>query len=239
MFDSVFFQTVVLVGVAELFDKTFFIAMLLAMQNKTSAPWVFIGCYTALVLHVGMAAVLGYGIAHFVSIRTLDFCASALYFAFFLMYANDFHNASTDEMGALEDAQAELAAKVDKVEYGTMGEKRTTPLHAGPMGIMSMGFTSTLIGEFGDRTQFAMIGQHASQPIIPVCFGSCLAFFLVCAAAVACGAMISKLSVSEKHVACLGAVSFLTFAMVALWDGISGRADMHVSSGFLQAKPLP
>merc|ERR1719321_692197 len=105
---SVMFQTFVLVGAAELFDKTFFITMLLAMKHKNFLTAVFVGCFAALVAHVGLSAVLGYGMSRIVSTRTLEFAAAALYFMFALMYANDWRTASDDSLGALEEAQETL-----------------------------------------------------------------------------------------------------------------------------------
>merc|ERR1719321_1034849 len=111
---SVMFQTFILVGAAELFDKTFFITMLLAMKHKNFMTAVFVGCFAALVAHVGLAAVLGYGMSRLVSTRTLEFAAAALYFMFALMYANDWRNADPESMGALEEPRKLLMQKMLK-----------------------------------------------------------------------------------------------------------------------------
>jgi putative Ca2+/H+ antiporter (TMEM165/GDT1 family) len=246
---SIVFQTFVLVGAAELFDKTFFIAMLLAMKHKQMALIIFVGCYAALVVHTLMAAVLGYGISRMIATRTLDFAAAALYFAFAMMYANDFRSASGDSNGALEDAQEALDEEEVKgkslpaATYGTVVGKtgelgdamRRTAIPT--LRILTLAFTSTFIGEFGDRTQFAMIGQHASQPLIPVCIGSVLAFFVVCGIAVGCGAFLSAVAVSERRVALVGGASFFAFALVSLHNAME---DSHhaprdlVTGSFLQ-----
>jgi len=234
---SIIFQTFVLVGAAELFDKTFFIAMLLAMKHRTLAGTVFIGCYAALVVHTLMAAVLGYGISRMISTRTLDFAAAGLYFAFACMYANDWRTASGDSNGAMEDAKADLDAEdVPPSTYGTVKSNAKAAV-VPAMRVLSLAFMSTFIGEFGDRTQFAMIGQHASQPLVPVCLGSVLAFFVVCGIAVICGAFLSAVAVSERRVALVGGASFFTFAVVSLYNALADSPHAPrdlVTGSFLQ-----
>jgi putative Ca2+/H+ antiporter (TMEM165/GDT1 family) len=238
MLHSVMFQTVILVGAAELFDKTFFITMLLAMKHKEFMAAVFTGCFAALVAHVGLAAVLGYGMSKVISTRTLEFAAAALYFLFALMYANDWRNASDDSLGALEEAQESLEESQAELKplKGSMAHTGKRVWRES-MRILTLGFTSTFIAEFGDRTQFAMIGQHASQPIIPVCIGSTIAFFLICGVAVACGACLSNMAVSERTVAMIGGLSFLLFAIVSLYDATHGTSHSPrdvVTGAFLQ-----
>jgi len=234
MMNSVMFQTVILVGAAELFDKTFFITMLLAMKHKDYMGVVFIGCFAALVAHVGLAAALGYGMSKLVSTRTLEFAAAALYFMFALMYANDWRQASDDSLGAFEEAQEAVEAQAEmKPLKGKIAGKRWSEA----VRILTLGFTSTFIAEFGDRTQFAMIGQHASQPIVPVCIGSTIAFFLICGVAVVCGAFLSNMAVSERSVAMIGGMSFMLFAIVSLYDATHGTSHSPrdvVTGSFLQ-----
>jgi len=237
-FYTVSMQTFVLVSAAELFDKTFFIAMLLAMKHKGRSLSVLGGCYGALVIHVLLAAVLGFGIAQMISTRTLDFAAATLYFAFAVMYAQDFWNASSDSLGTLDEAREEVEGEAEE-GYGA-----TEPCRKGKGGalapavqVLSFAFTSTFVGEIGDRTQFAMIGQAASQPALPVCVGGCLAFLVLCVVAVASGSLLSHMAVTDRTVACIGGISFAAFAVVALWDAL--HADVHaprdvVMGSFLQ-----
>jgi len=294
--DSVVFQTFILVGAAELFDKTFFITMILAMKHKSFIAAVLVGCYAALVVHTAMAAALGYGISKipFLSKMNLDFASAALYLLFAVLYANDWRKGSRDSLGAMEEAQETLgvgpseaaqaeaaqseaaearvatgvaqagatqatAAQAAAVEAGLAqaGAAQAGAAQAGapqagaPQGeaaqeeaahadlegcdrrearkssiarvfrILCIGFTSTFIAEFGDRTQFAMISQHASQPLIPVCIGSVIAFFVLCCVAVACGACLSRLAISERNVALIGGISFFIFFLVSLHNGLS------------------
>jgi len=83
--------------------------------------------------------------------------------------------------------------------------------------------TAMFIAEWGDRTQIAMVGQHASQPLIPVCLGSLIAFFLLTFTAVLAGWFLAGRSLSEKSVYLFSAISFLVFALLAVRDGITNQ----------------
>ena len=50
-----------MVSIAECFDKTWFVALVMAMGNDKTV--VFAGSFLALLLHVGMAADLGLAIS--------------------------------------------------------------------------------------------------------------------------------------------------------------------------------
>lgn len=236
-FYTVSLQTFVLVSAAELFDKTFFIAMLLAMKHKGMSLPVLGGCYAALLIHVLLASVMGFGVAQMISTRTLDFGAAALYFTFALMYANDYWNASSDSLGTLDEAREELEGEAEE-GYGAApsSKKGTRDTRAAALRVLSLAFTSTFVGEIGDRTQFAMIGQAASHPALPVCVGGSLAFLVLCIVAIASGSLLSHMAVTDRTVACIGCVSFAAFAVVALRDGFEApHAPRDVVTGsFLQ-----
>lgn len=216
---SVLTQTFFLVGSAEIFDKTFFIAMILAMQHRKFGVTVFLSCFVALVLHVAMAAVCGYAISKMLTPMMLDFGAAGLYFIFACLYAKDYYYADPEALCDLDETKAELAEMEGGSQYGAAsGPKKI--LSQAVMKVATLAFTSTFIGEFGDRTQIAMIGQHASQPIIPVCIGSTLAFAVLCATAVLSGIYLSSCAVTERQVCMIGGFSFLIFSVVSLWDGM-------------------
>lgn len=217
---SVIMQTIVLVGSAEIFDKTFFIAMVLAMQYRKKGASVFLGCYSALLVHVLIAALCGYAISTLMSPRALDMAAAILYAVFAGLYAKDYLSADADSKCEFEDTQNEFACAETEVEnYGIINSKKLgKPIQNVTMKVLMAGFTATFIGEFGDRTQIAMIGQHASQPIVPVCIGSSIAFFILCLIAVVSGNYLSDCAVTERQVCLIGGLSFATFAVVSAWE---------------------
>jgi putative Ca2+/H+ antiporter (TMEM165/GDT1 family) len=97
---------------------------------------------------------------------------------------------------------------------------------------LSKSFVGVFIAEWGDRTQIAMIGQHASQPLIPVFMGSAIAFFFLTLSAVGLASVAGKLKLSERTVHGVGALSFGLFALLALKDSFEaiGVEDLHGSS---------
>merc|ERR1719504_627454 len=64
------------------------------------------------------------------------------------------------------------------------------------------------IAEWGDRTQIAMIGLHSSLPVMPVFYGSLLAFFVLSLSAVLIAAVVDQQKISERTVAGLVSLSF-------------------------------
>merc|ERR1719313_1155078 len=69
------YKSFVMIGIAELFDKTWFVALLMALKYDKGI--VFWGCFSALAAHTVIAAVLGYSIARLVPITYLHFGAAA------------------------------------------------------------------------------------------------------------------------------------------------------------------
>mmetsp|Transcript_116160 Transcript_116160/g.328662 ORF Transcript_116160/g.328662 Transcript_116160/m.328662 type:complete len:313 (+) Transcript_116160:58-996(+) len=217
---AVTIETFFLVGSAEIFDKTFFIAMVLAMQHRMKSGTVFTGCFTSLAVHVLLAAAFGYAISALVAPRVLDLAAALLYFIFACLYAKDYYFADGDSMCEFQDTKEELAGATTDA-YGSCEaalEAAKGPRLSGTsmMSVFSIAFTTTFIGEFGDRTQIAMIGQHASQPLVPVCVGSMAAFLVLCSSAVIAGTFLSDCAVTERQVCLIGGISFALFSVVSL-----------------------
>jgi putative Ca2+/H+ antiporter (TMEM165/GDT1 family) len=115
---------------------------------------------------------------------------------------------------------------------------------------LTKSFIGVFLAEWGDRTQIAMIGQHASQPLIPVFAGSVIAFFLLTLSAVALASVVGKLKLSERTVHGVGALCFALFALLALKDsiaalgvqdealhGMGGNATATAVSGSMALRP--
>jgi len=81
------------------------------------------------------------------------------------------------------------------------------------------------IAEWGDRTQIAMIGQHASQPLIPVFLGSAVAFILLTFSAVAAATLLAGRKISSRFIHGISAICFLVFALLAMRDALVHKDD--------------
>jgi putative Ca2+/H+ antiporter (TMEM165/GDT1 family) len=242
---QVFIQSFTLVGIAELFDKTWFVALLMSLKYEKNL--VFWSCFSALGAHTMIAVVIGAAINKIFPISVLHFGATSLYTFFAVLYLKDWYYADPDsdiiESGkaeAGEDLEQESGEKnhteLDEVVGCLEGGDDTEPdskkkpesqaATNGPKkannwkSIACQCFMAMFIAEWGDRTQIAMIGQHASQPLIPVCLGSLLAFFLLTVSAVMVGVCLDGAKLSEKMVHLVSSLSFFVFAALALMDGV-------------------
>jgi len=217
-------QAFFMVSVAEVFDKTWFMAIIMAMTfGKQVSFWA---STLALQAHVVIAAIFGLMLAKLISPLTLLILASILYFVFFALYAWDCLNADKDsdifaagmeesredaglDAGGGDGGDSKTAAK-----YGSTGGSKTSTKNTWA-GFWKT-FIAVFIAEWGDRTQIAMIGQHASLPIIPVVIGSAIAFTLLTASAVIVSGFVDSLKISERDVNCLAACSFLLFCLLTV-----------------------
>lgn len=234
---QVFCRSLAVVGVAELFDKTWFMGLLLALRYRPVT--VFTGSISALLLHTVLAAALGYTFARFLSPVALNFLAAGLFVVFALLYAKDCYfadpNADAFEAGrqeAAEDCNLDGDTSNDEswdgmVEHELLktgkapGDEPEAPSEC---LIFAKSFTAVFIAEWGDRTQLAMVGQHASQPLVPVFLGSAVAFFLLTLSAVLAATLLAGRKLSERLVHGFSALCFAVFAVLALRDAFSALA---------------
>mmetsp|Transcript_62160 Transcript_62160/g.161183 ORF Transcript_62160/g.161183 Transcript_62160/m.161183 type:complete len:262 (-) Transcript_62160:203-988(-) len=241
---EIFCRSVALVGVAELFDKTWFMGLLLALRYK--ARTVFVGSFAALFLHTILAAAMGYAFARFLAPRVLNYMTAGLFFVFAVLYAKDWYCADPEgdaiEAGKEEaggdvellpvdneedsistvDTEGEVAGVRD-VEGGAPQKSKAKSLAApenGELAVFSKAFMAVFIAEWGDRTQIAMVGQHASQPLIPVFLGSTVAFFLLTLSAVGAATLLNGQKLRERVVFGFSACCFALFGVLALRDAV-------------------
>lgn len=233
---NAFMLSFTMVSMAEVFDKTWFVALVMAMRYEKNT--VFWSCFVALLLHVLLAAAFGYSISHLLSPSRLNFLAAAIYGTFTMLYLYDWHSSArdTDVIAAgREEAAQEFGGQGLAVEahslYGAVKHEKPTradTLHL--RRIFCQCFTAVFFAEFGDRTQIAMIGVHASQPLVPVMLGSAAAFGMLTLSAVMLGMFIGDRTLSESLVKGICAISFAVFTALAIHDGLLARAqEVHVA----------
>lgn len=202
-------QSFVVVSVAELFDKTWFVALLCSLTFGSQVA--FWGCYIALMVHTVVAAGLGLVISRFFSVSALHFTTAGVFVVMATLYAYEWFHAESQTNaleGRSEDAREALpAAKDASIRHSWLSK-------------FGQCFVSVFIAEWGDRTQIAMISLHSSLPVVPVCLGSLAAFGILTLSAVLVAAWIEKQKVSERMILGVSAVSFTIFALLAIVDGI-------------------
>eukprot|EP00933_Yihiella_yeosuensis_P034980 TRINITY_DN2846_c2_g4_i1.p1 TRINITY_DN2846_c2_g4~~TRINITY_DN2846_c2_g4_i1.p1 ORF type:complete len:347 (-),score=65.84 TRINITY_DN2846_c2_g4_i1:258-1298(-) len=212
---DVFMRSFVVVAVAEMFDKTWFVALICAVQYGRTVS--FCASFGALSLHVLLAAALGVCISTFFSISTLNFAAAAVFAVLAAVYTYDFMQATSDDdvvEGRGSEAKEAMA-------------KQRSVINRQDMFVAV--FLAVFIAEFGDRTQVAMVTLHSSYPWVPVCFGSLAAFLVLTVSAVMASTLLEGAKLSEKLVSGLSAASFFLFMLLSLKDGFDARssASLH------------
>mmetsp|Transcript_150744 Transcript_150744/g.274350 ORF Transcript_150744/g.274350 Transcript_150744/m.274350 type:complete len:262 (+) Transcript_150744:89-874(+) len=212
-------QSLVLVGIAECFDKTWFIALFMALRHDRSI--VFLGSILALLVHTVIAAGLGLAISRIFTPGTLNFMAAGLYAIFALLYTRDWYTTG-DESDVFANGKEEAEEVVsigNSAPQGYTGADARQQKKTNQCEVFMKCFAAVFVAEWGDRTQIAMVGQHASLPLVPVCVGSAVAFLLLTWSAVCVASLFDKLRMSEKSVRGISALSFAIFALIALHNG--------------------
>ena len=189
-----FMMTLSTVILSEIFDKSFFVTMLLSIRYKTSKISVCLGAIAALALVTALSVFVG----HLCSARLVASTpylswASAGLLAFFGVQS--LRAAAAEKK---EDAQAEAAEAVS---------------HAHPRrSALLAAFIAILLAELGDRSMLVTISLAATQAPLSVFFGAVLAHSLATVVAVLGGAALGTRRVPERGLALASGILFLGLA---------------------------
>lgn len=198
---TAFTAGLLLITISELGDKTFCIAMLLAMRYPRR--WVFAGVATALATMTVLSVLVGQAVSllpksylHAAEVVLfLGFGGKLLYDAYRMP-----KSTSSDEIEAAES---------------TLREAKFLPKRIGATyGIALQSFALTFVAEWGDRTQFATITLAAANNPIGVTVGAILGH-LICAAIAVLGGRLVAGRISERTVTAIGGLLFIIFGLVA------------------------
>jgi Ca2+/H+ antiporter, TMEM165/GDT1 family len=208
-----------LITISELGDKTFFIAMCLAMRHRRR--YVFAGAVLALAAMTVLSVVLGQLVAllprpaiHYASILLfVGFGIKLLYAAYKMpLECRDQSLSADDRLShCVTDAEKEAVQAIIQAEAKL---KRKTPF-----AICLEAFVLVFMGELGDRTQFATITLAATNNALGVTLGA-IAGHTICTAIAVLGGRLIAGRISERTVTGLGGILFLLFAIVSWFEGI-------------------
>lgn len=204
---TAFTAGLLLITVSELGDKTFFIAVILAMKH--SRRLVFMGVASALAAMTILSVLFGQVVSLLPKFY-IHYAAIALFmiFGIKLLYAASKMPASTCDTEVVDEAKA----AVEKAD--SQLPKRQTPL-----AIFLEAFALTFVAEWGDRTQIATIALAASHNPIGVAAGAVLGHAICTAIAVIGGRMIAG-RISERQLTFAGGCLFLLFGILAAAEGV-------------------
>jgi len=132
------------ITLAELGDKTFFMALILAARHR--ARDVFIGAFGALTAVTLISLGLGYGLRELLPATVVPWLAAALFVGFGLKLLVDAQGMTAHEA---DDEQQEAQQAIDEAE--SQRSISTT------WAVIWEAFVLVFIAELGDRTQFTTI----------------------------------------------------------------------------------
>jgi putative Ca2+/H+ antiporter (TMEM165/GDT1 family) len=198
-----------LITISELGDKTFFIAMILAMRYPFNLvfPGVTAALTTMTILSVGMGQIL-----KFLPQKYTHYTIIGLFIVFGIKLLYDASKMS-NQPNCQVIKEAELAvAECEQKAVGKLGKK---------WSVIVEGFVLTFLAEWGDRTQITTIGLAASQNALGVTTGAILGHAICALIAVVGGRLVAG-KISEKLITAIGGVIFLVFALASIVNGENG-----------------
>ena len=203
---AAFGSSLAAISLAELGDKTFFMALILAVRHR--ARWVFVGAFAALTAVTLISLALGYGLRELLPQSVVPWLAAALFLGFGLKLLIDAQAMAANAASA-EAEQAEEA--INAAETG--GVVITA------WAVIWEAFVLVFVAELGDRTQFTTIFM-ATAPAQVFSFagllaGTLLGHALVTWLAVGAGKWIGQ-RVDERLLYRLSGGLFLVFGLASL-----------------------
>ncbi len=200
---AAFTASLLLITISELGDKTFFIAVILAMRH--SQRLVFAGVTAALATMTVLSVLVGQAVSILPQVY-IDWGEIALFLGFgvkLLLEARQMPNAPNTE----EEQEA-----LEAVEGAGLQSRRPSI-----WGVLIKAFTLTFVAEWGDRTQIATIALAAANHPVGVIIGGTLGHSICAAIAVLGGRAIAG-RISERTITILGGSLFIIFGAVAFWE---------------------
>jgi putative Ca2+/H+ antiporter (TMEM165/GDT1 family) len=192
------------ITLAELGDKTFFMALILAARHR--ARDVFLGAFGALTAVTLISLGLGYGLRELLPPSVVPWLAAALFLGFGLKLLVDAQGMAANEA---DDEEQEAEQAINEAE----SRRRLSTTWA----VIWEAFVLVFIAELGDRTQFTTIFLAAAPAFsfAGLLAGTLLGHALVTWLAVGAGKWIGG-RISEKLLYRLSGGLFLVFGLFAL-----------------------
>jgi len=201
---AAFGSSLTAITLAELGDKTFFMALILAARHRPR--WVFIGVFAALACVTVISLALGFGLRELLPKGLVPWLAAGLFLAFGIKLLLDAQAMGTDKAG--EEAEA--------VEEAVNAAENLHPITKG-WAVIREAFVLVFIAELGDRTQFTTIFLAAAPAFsfLALLAGSLLGHGLVTGLAVGAGRWVGT-RLPERLLYRLSGGLFLLFGLAAV-----------------------
>jgi putative Ca2+/H+ antiporter (TMEM165/GDT1 family) len=199
------------ITLAELGDKTFFMALILAARHRGRD--VFLGAFAALTAVTLLSLGLGYGLRELLPATVVPWLAAVLFLGFGIKLLID-----AQGMGAQEAEEEEQEARQAIDEAERRGRIST------PWAVIWEAFVLVFIAELGDRTQFTTIFL-ATAPAFTfagLLAGTLAGHALVTGLAVGAGKWIGG-RISEQVLYRLSGGLFIAFGLFAVQQVLTPR----------------
>jgi len=237
--DSAFWMSLAIIFVSEIGDKTFMIAVVMAMRHARAV--ILAASLGALWIMTVLSAALGYALPNLIS-RQLTLALSGILFIIFagkmLLEAREMTGSESQE--ELDEVQREISEKEESektalLESGNggshMGSTSTrsasSSITSGINNLLNLlfspifvqTFVMVFLAEWGDRSQLATIALAGSQGFFWVALGALIGHSVCTIGAVWGGSLIAT-KISVKTVTIIGAVLFLIFGIGSLIEAV-------------------
>lgn len=214
---TAFTAGLLLITISELGDKTFFIAMCLAMRHQRR--WVFVGVVAALATMTILSVLLGQTIS-FLPKQVIHYAEIVLFavFGIKLLYDASQIPQACQSRSLAEDPSDDCASEAERDAIAAVNQAEAHLKKKTPFAICLEAFVLTFVGEWGDRTQFATIALAASNNAVGVTMGA-ISGHTICAAIAVIGGRLVAGRISERTVTGLGGALFLVFSTLAWFEG--------------------
>lgn len=203
---TAFTAGLLLITVSELGDKTFFIAVILAMHH--SRRLVFTGVIAALAAMTILSVMVGQATSLLPKVY-IHHAEIALFLGFGIKLLFDACRIPANACDTEIVQEAEAAVKEADMQL---------PKQKNSFAILLEAFVLTFMAEWGDRTQIATIALAAGNNPIGVTTGAVLGHAICTFVAVIGGRMLAG-RISERKLTFIGGFLFLLFGVVAAVEG--------------------
>ena len=206
---AAFGSSLTAITLAELGDKTFFMALILAVRHPRR--WVFVGAFAALTAVTLISLGLGYGLRKLLPASVVPWLAALLFLGFGVKLLID---AQTMGSGGGHEEEREAEDAINQAE-------QQGPINSSG-AVLWEAFALVFVAELGDRTQFATIGLaiEPSFTFAGLLAGTLLGHALVTWLAVGAGKWIGN-RVDERLLYRLSGGLFVAFGVLALQQALS------------------
>ncbi len=206
---AAFGSSLTAITLAELGDKTFFMALILATRHRPRH--VFLGAFVALAAVTVLSLGLGYGLRELLPASVVPLLAAVLFLGFGVKLLVDAQRMAADEA---EDEEREAQSAINEAESR---QRRSTA-----WAVISEAFVLVFLAELGDRTMFTTIflATAPAFTLVGLLASTLLGHALVTGLAVGAGRWIGG-RIRERLLYRLSGGLFLAFGLLALRQALA------------------